>query len=199
MEQTTTTESATPRGSRFARAGGWFVRGVFSLGIAILFILLLRAISTQIQPPPDPRFPLSYPVTNTKERCEVEGGTWVEGEPVRGSIRPAPIAPEGQAPQAFCQGPLRFEVERQEQQRKADRVEFFVYVIGGTLALVGGVPLVRMTPIAPGFLLGGVIALLFGARQLWEFGGNLARLVTVIVLLVLAVVAGGYFFRDKKN
>lgn len=186
--------------STFARAGGWFIRALFSLGVAILFMLLLRTISVQIEPPPDPRMPLSYPLVDTKERCDDAGGTWVEGGAVKGSVRPAPVvavAP-GEAP-AYCQGPLRFERERQAQEDKADRVAFFVYVIGGTVALVGGLLLVRMTPIAPGFLFGGVIALLFSAGKLWAFGGNVVRLITVLVLLVLVVGAGAIFFREKKQ
>lgn len=187
MNGTGTTE---PRPSRFGsggftRVGGWLIRGLFSIGIAILFLLLLRAISTQ---------------TNTQERCAAEGGTWVEGGPEKGG-RPvaAPVPEGGRGPEGTCQGPLRFERERNAQERKADVVSFFVYLIGGSLALVGGLPLMRVTPVAPGFLLAGVIALIASTTKLWQFAGNIVRLITILVLLILVAAAGGYFLRERKD
>lgn len=201
MNGTGQAESKPPRLAGTVRAaGGWIVRGLFSLGIAILFLLLLRAISTQIQPPPDP-FDGPYPITNTKERCEAEGGAWVEGEPRKAgpAVRPAPLPEGGTVPEGFCQGPLRFERERNAQQRKADVVSFFVHLVGGSVALVGALPLMRVTPVAPGFLLAGVIALIVSTTKLWQFAGNIVRLVTILVLLILVAAAGAYFLRERKE
>lgn len=180
-------------------AGNWVVRGLFSIGIAVLTLLLLRAVATQIQPEPEP-LDGPYPVTNTKERCEAEGGTWVEGSVTKG-VRPGPVVEESNRPQpeAVCQGPLRFERERQAQQRKADFVSFFVHLVGGSIALVGALPLLRVTPVAPGFLLAGVVALIVSATKLWQFSGNVVRLVTILVLLILVALAGGYFLRDQRE
>lgn len=173
------------------------MRGLFSVGIAVLFLLLLQAVTTQIAPAPTGFF--DYPVVNTRERCEAEGGTWeMSGSFVnKAAPRVAPVAAE--APQPYCQGPLRVERERQAQQERADRVAFFVFVIGGGIALVSGLPLLRVTPVSPGFLIAGVIGIIIGGTKLWMFAGNLARLATVIVLLIVVTIAGAFFFRDHDE
>ncbi len=179
------------------RTGNWFIRALFSLGVAILYLLLLRATSVQIAPPPHPAL-FEYPVVNTQERCEAEGGKWVEGVPARGKPAPAPVIGQTE-PTAYCQGPLRVEREQQAQQRHADFVAFFVYTIGGVISLIAALPLMRITPVAPGFLVAGVIALLMGGSHFWQFAGNIARLITVAVLLIITAAAGSYFFRERTS
>lgn len=193
---TTSTEQGSFR-SALRFSGGWIVRALFNLGLGVLYLLLLWSISTQIAPGPDPRF--DYPLVNTQERCEAEGGTWAtDGVPVKGGPQIAPVI-QGERPQPFCQGPLRVEKEREAQQREADRVSFFVFLIGGTLALVGSIPLMKMTPVAPAFLIAGVIGLLISTGKLWQFAGSLARLLTVLALLIVVAGAGSYFFREQKK
>lgn len=178
--------------------GSWFIRGLFSIGIAILYILLLRAITVQIEPPPDPSL-FEFPVVNTQERCEAEEGTWVKGEPVKGGRPTAAPVVEQEGEPAYCLGPLRVERERTAQQRAHEFVSFFVYTIGGVAALIAALPLMRIMPVAPGFLIAGIIALLMGASQFWLLAGNIARLITTALLLIAAVAAGSYFFREKKT
>lgn len=178
-------------------SNNWFIRGLFSIGVAILYLLLLRATSVQIAPPPNQNL-FEYPVVNTQERCEAEGGTWVEGVPIKEGRAPAPVTEQLEST-AYCQGPLTIEREREAQQQYADYVAFFVYAIGGVAALIGSVPLMRATPVAPGFLIAGVIALLMGGSTFWQLAGNIARLITVAILLLVAATAGSYFLKERAT
>lgn len=183
------------------RWGGTFLSGAYSVALALLFILLLRSIAVQITPPPLP-FNEPYPNVSSPDQCEAEGGRWIEatrdgsapGRPV-----PATIEEETAIEPGFCQGPLRFERERQLQEEKSRQTSLFVFAIGGTLAVAASV-LVRTVRVLPaGFVLGGIMAFFVAGTHLWLLVPGLGRLITIAVLFVFLLGIGWYAFRGADQ
>lgn len=172
-----------------------FISGAYSVAIALLFILLLRTITVQITPPPQP-LTEPYPDTSTEELCEEAGGTWTEGGTARNA---RPIEPVREEPTAYCQGPLAFEREREAQAEKSRQTAMFVYAIGGAIAVTTSVLMTNVRVLPAGFILGGIFAFFWAGTQLWQLVPGIGRLITMAVLFAFLVGVGWYVFADDKK
>lgn len=191
MENMTKTSSKTRR---------WtlnFVTLTFSIALALLYILVLHSITVQISPPPQP-LNEPYPDTSTQKLCEEAGGRWVES-PAGESRTPVAVDPASQKLLPVCQGPLRFEREQEIQREKSQQTALFVYAIGGTLVVAASLLLNALRPIAPGLMLGGIVAFFFAGFQVWVLSPGFGRLATIVVVFLILVGVGLYALRKEED
>ncbi len=177
------------------RVGANFVRGAFSVALALLMVLLLRGVAVQITPPPSPQTE-PYPAVNTQELCEAEGGRWIT-QPEQAVDGPRAV-PIGEKLQPYCNGPLRFERERQQQDDASRQTSLFVFALGGALAVVAGLLVHQLKPVTPGLLIGGIVSFFIAGVHIWTLAPGLGRLVTIVVIFLALLGAGVYAFRDTK-
>ncbi len=175
-----------------------FVTLTFSIALALLYILVLRSITVQISPPPGP-LTEPYPDTSTQELCEAAGGRWVENSPGKTvpmrTTEPFPV----QENQPFCQGPLRIDRDREMQQEKSQQTALFVYAIGGALVVAGSLLVNALRPVAPGLMLGGIVAFFFAGFQIWVLAPGWGRLVTIVAIFIILVGIGLYALRKEED
>lgn len=172
-----------------------FVSGAFAIALALLFVLVLRSIAVQITPPPSPQME-AYPDISTQERCDEEGGRWINrtdetAKPV--AARPISI----EAVQPYCQGPLAFERERDLQAEKSQQTSLFVFAIGGALAVAASLLERRLQPVAPGLMIGGIVSFFIAGIHIWTLTPGLGRLITIVVIFLFLIGIGLHVFREK--
>lgn len=177
-----------------------FIGAAYSVAVALLFFLLLRTIAVQITPPP-PLETSPYPDVSTEELCKSEGGRWVKNNTAYPGEKPAPVLEDGRklTVEPYCQGPLRFELERRAQEDKSRQTSLFVFAIGGSLAVAASALLRHMRVLPIGLILGGIVAFITAGVNLWQLSAAFVRLVTMVVLFALVLAAGWYAFREKEN
>lgn len=177
------------------RIGTNLVRGLFTVALALLMVLALRGLAVQFSPPPSP-LNQPYPDISTQEKCEAEGGRWVlQPEQAIPGPRAVPI---GEKLQPFCQGPLQFERERQQQDEASRQTSLFVFALGGALATVAGLLVSQLKPVTPGLLLGGIVSFFIAGVHIWTLAPGIGRLVTIIVIFVVLLASGVWAFRENK-
>lgn len=172
-----------------------FVSWAFSIALGLLFVLVLRALSAQISPPPE-FLDEPYPDISTQEKCESEGGRWVEQSSEVKGTSPRPVGEE-LAP--YCQGPLAFERERTLRQEESQQTSLFIFAIGGALAVAGALMVAVLHPIAPGLMLGGIVAFLFAGFYVWTLAPGIGRLLTIVAVFAVLVAVGMRVFRDQEK
>lgn len=174
-----------------------FVSGAFAVALALLFVLVLRSIAVYITPPPQ-LFDEPYPDVSSEELCEQEGGRWVESsQEVNTSGRPVaqPIAKDSFVP--YCQGPLSYEREREIQAEDSQQTSLFVFAIGGALAVAGSLLVHLLRPVAPGLMMGGIVAFFIAGIHVWQLAPGIGRLITIVVIFLALIGVGLYVFKDK--
>lgn len=174
-----------------------FITITFSIALALLYVLVLRSISVQIAPPPgvmnEP-----YPDVSTQELCEVEGGRWIEnspGKPIPAVRSTAPVIEN----QAYCQGPLAFEREREMQQERSQQMMLFVFAIGGGVVVAASLLVNQLKPIAPGLMLGGIVSFFIAGIQIWMLSPGWGRLATIVIIFLILVGIGLYTLRREEQ
>lgn len=173
--------------------GGRFIVVAFSVALAMLFVLLLRSVAVQITPPPGPESE-PRPDVSTPEACTKEGGRWQNAHPKDKERMDVP-----QVCGAYCEGPLNVDRERTKQEHSSMQTSLFVFAIGGTIAVVGGLLTRSALAVAPGLMLGGIFSYFVAGTQLWMLAPGLGRVITLGTLFVILVGVGWYFFKDKKE
>jgi hypothetical protein len=177
------------------RIGTNFVRGAFSVALALLMVLLLRGIAVQITPPPAPNME-PYPDVSSEEKCDAEGGRWIlQPDQIGDGTRPVAVS---EKLQPYCQGPLQFERERQQQDEASRQTSLFVFALGGALAVVAGLLVVQLKPVTPGLLLGGIVSFFIAGVHIWTLAPGLGRLVTIVLIFLALLGAGVFAFRENK-
>lgn len=178
--------------------GANFISGAYAVAVALLFILLLRSMAVQITPPPA-LLNEAYPDVSTESSCQAEGGRWIITPPraLKGEVRPAPVTDEN-VPVGYCQGPLKFERERGQQEENSRQTSLFVFAIGGALAVIGGATLKGAKAIPAGLLMGGIVSFFVAGTHLWLLVPGIGRLITIAVLFAFLVGAGWYIFKEKQ-
>lgn len=176
-----------------------FVTVTFAIALALLFFLVLRSVAVQISPPPE-AVNEAYPDISTQAKCEAEGGRWIAsgqptGEPRLPAGQTGPVA-VGEKLQPYCQGPLRFEREREAQAETSQQTSLFVFAIGGALAVAGSLLIPQLKPVAPGLMLGGIASFFMAGVHVWTLAPGLGRLVTIVVVFAVLIGVGLYAFRD---
>lgn len=183
---------ATSSTSRPRRWAFNFMTAAFAAALALLYVLVLRTIASQISPAPTPSLE-PYPDVSTPAACEVAGGRWVQQSPDKAINRPAPIESN-----PYCQGPLAFERANASQLERNRQTSLFVFAIGGGLAVLAGLLARPLKSVAPGLMLAGIIAFIITTVHVWTLAANIGRLITLIVVFALVVGAGVYAFKDKE-
>ncbi len=173
-----------------------FVTVTFAVALALLYVLVLRSVAVQISPPP-PAMTGPGPDISTQAKCEAEGGRWIESVEVTSErvTKPVPAPVPGFTP-AYCQGPLRYELEREAQDEASRQTSLFVFAIGGALAVAGSLLIKQLKPVAPGLMLGGIASFFISGIQVWMLTPGIGRLVTIVVVFVVLIGVGLYAFRD---
>lgn len=172
-----------------------FVAWAFSIALGLLFVLVLRALSAQISPPPEPSSE-PYPDVSTQALCETEGGRWIENpsQIKNGASRPVV---EDAAP--YCQGPIAFERAQTLQREQSQQTSLFVFAIGGALAISGALLLPALRAVAPGLMLGGIVAFLIAGFYVWTLAPGIGRLLTIVAVFVVLAAVGMHVFRDQEK
>ena len=171
-----------------------FVSGSFAVALALLFVLVLRSLAVQITPPPEPRNE-PYPDVTTQELCEAEGGRWLT-RPTKGEIRAPQLQLEVDS-QPYCQGPLKYERDREVRYEASQQTSLFVFAIGGALVVALALLVTQLKPVAPGFMLGGIVSFFIAGVQIWQLTPGLGRLITIVVIFVVLVGIGLHALKDK--
>lgn len=105
-----------------------------------------------------------------------------------------------------CQGPLTIDREREAQTERWNLAQFLTFTIGGGIALLSGVALLRVTRVAPALVVAGVLALRaigsptpgVTAVSLGSFGGR-AHLTAAAVVFALLLLVGDFLFRRRRS
>lgn len=164
-----------------------FITITFAIALALLYILVLRSISVQISPPTGPMTE-AYPDISSQELCEEAGGRWIE------TGGPSKTIPRGPEPvvenQPYCQGPLAFERAREAQSEKSQQTMLFVFAIGGALVVAASLLVDLLKPVAPGLMLGGIVAFFIAGIQIWVLAPGWGRLVTIVIIFLILVAIG---------
>ncbi len=171
-----------------------FVSGAFAIALAMLYTLVLRSIAVQITPPPPP-MQEAYPDVSTKEFCEKAGGRWLASSA-------ATAYPDGQ-PQPiketnYCQGPLKYERDREVQSEASQQTSLFVFAIGGGIAVALSLLVALLRPVAPGLMIGGIVSFFIAGIHIWTLAPGIGRLITIIAIFIILTGIGLYVFREKK-
>ena len=178
--------------------GMGFISSAYSVALAMLFVLLLRSIAVQITPPPENQVG-PYPAVNTVEACEEAGGRWLENAKVVDRERPVAVPLGESSVTGYCQGPLKFERERDQLADDSRQTSLFVFLIGGAIAVAGGALLKKGRVLATGLMIGGIFSFFVAGTQLWVLVPGIGRLITIIVLFVVLMGIGWYIFRDEEE
>ena len=167
------------KGSRIKK---WFL----AIGIAIIFTLFINyGISTFFNAPDYNEYcvhnqtELNY---NNKSSCISSGGQWTET-----AAYGKPVPPDYQT--GYCDIDFTCRKSYDDAQKIYDDRSFTVMVIAGFLALVIGV-LVSVESISSGFLLGGILNLLFATLRYWDRFSNVIKFVLLGVVLLVLVWIG---------
>jgi hypothetical protein len=179
----------------FRRWSLTFVSGAFAVALALLYVLVLRSIAVQITPPPEPASE-PYPDVSTEELCTVAGGRWVLRGGEAAGRAPAPPVDNVQP---YCQGPLAFERAREMQTENSRQTSLFVFVLGGALAVAGSLLIPPLKPVAPGLMIGGIVAFFIAGVHVWMLSPGIGRLATIVVVFVLLTGIGIYVFREHEE
>lgn len=172
-----------------------FVTGTFAVALALLFVLVLRSIAVQITPPPKP-LTEPYPDTSTQELCEAAGGRWIETAAMKDKLQPVPRdSTVDRAP--YCQGPLRFEREREQQAEASQQTSLFVFAIGGALAVTSSLLVKQLKPVSPGLMLGGIVSFFIAGIHIWMLTPGVGRLTTIIAIFIILLGVGLYALRER--
>lgn len=129
-------------------------------------------------------------------KCEAEGGRWIESEQSVKQAQPVPVAEKFQP---YCQGPLKFEREREAQSEASQQTSLFVFAIGGALAVAGSLLVKQLKAVAPGLMLGGIAAFFMTGIHIWTLAPGIGRLITTVVVFVILVGVGLYVFRGADQ
>lgn len=172
-----------------------FIKAAFAVALALLFVLVLRSLATMITPPPG-SVTEPYPDVSTQALCQAEGGRWITQVNQEAGVRTKPVL-EGQF-QPYCQGPLKFERERDALYQRSQQVSLFVFAIGGALAVISSLLIAVLKPVLPGLMLGGIVAFFIAGVNIWQLAAGIGRLVTMIIIFLAVVGAGLYAFREKS-
>lgn len=175
-----------------------FVSGAFAIALALLYVLVLRSIAVQIAPPPGPlREP--YPDVSTEEQCTTAGGRWVEQSGRAVAPREAAPAPIPEKPQSHCQGPLAFELGRDAQEDRSRQASLFVFALGGGIAVAASLLVSVLQPVAPGLMLGGIVAFFIAGVHIWTLAPGIGRLVTIVAIFLVLLGVGMYALRGEPR
>lgn len=171
-----------------------FVATAFSIALGLLYVLVLRGIAVQIAPPPKVMSE-PYPDVSSQEKCAQEGGRWIQSQKqLTNGTTPGPDKIE-----SYCQGPLRFERQREQASEKNQQISLFVFAIGGGVVIALCLLIPVLHPIAPGLMLGGIVAFFISGVHIWMLSPGLGRLITIIIIFLVLVVIGLYVFREKDK
>lgn len=176
-----------------------FITITFAIALALLYVLVLRSLAVQIAPPPQ-ALTEPYPDVSSEERCEAEGGRWIDnapGKPVPAARGPvtAPIIEN----QSYCQGPLAFEREREAQSERSQQMMLFVFAIGGGLVVAASLLVPLLKPVAPGLMLGGIVSFFIAGIQIWILAPGWGRLATIVIIFLVLVGIGLYTLRREEQ
>jgi predicted PurR-regulated permease PerM len=173
-----------------------FVTVAFAIALALLFVLVLRSIAVQITPSPE-LIKEPYPDTSTPELCETEGGRWIERRDVKRLPNTEPVVVPDDP--SYCQGPLAFEREREAQAESSQQTMLFVFAIGGALAVASSLLVEQLKPVAPGLMLGGIVAFFIAGIQIWMLAPGWGRLATIVAIFIALLGVGLYTLRDTSK
>lgn len=176
-----------------------FVSGAFAVALAMLYVLVLRSVAVQLEPPPEQMME-PYPDISTQQKCENVGGRWVampEGKGATAEQAAVPV-PAGQEIREYCQGPLKFEREREKQREDSQQMSLFVFAVGGAIAVASSLLIIQLRPVAPGLMIGGIASFFVAGIQVWMLAPGLGRLATIVVIFLVLTGVGIYVFREKE-
>lgn len=176
-----------------------FISGAFAVALAMLYVLVLRSIAVQLEPPPS-QMSEPYPDISTQQKCEDMGGRWIampEGKSAAPERMAEPV-PAGQEIREYCQGPLRFEREREQQAEDSRQMSLFVFAVGGAIAVASSLLVKQLRPVAPGLMIGGIVSFFVAGVHVWMLAPGLGRLATIVVIFIILLGIGIYVFREKE-
>jgi hypothetical protein len=186
-----------PAGRQVRRWTLNFITITFAIALALLYVLVLRSIAVQITPPPGV-LTEPYPDVSTQELCEEAGGRWVE-QPVTSDTTPRAVEPSTGKVIPTCQGPLRIDREREQQQEDSQQTMLFVFAIGGAVVVAASLMVDMLKPVAPGLMLGGIVSFFNAGIQIWVLAPGWGRLVTIVAIFLILVGIGLYTLRREED
>lgn len=146
---------------------------------------------------------------NTRTSCEAIGGLWTENvgyeskrlyapesAPV-GYEKPIPLVEiQSQQPTGWCDSDFTCRKEYDEVNNVYRRNVFIVWIIAGTIAIVGSFFLTAVSMLSTSFMFSGLLSLLIGNIEYWSAMQDYLRFIILgIALSVLIYVA----YKKLKN
>jgi len=105
--------------------------------------------------------------------------------------------PAGSEWQPYCQGPLTFEREEEAKTEGNRQTSLFVFAVGGALAIAASLLIKQLRPVAPGLMIGGIVAFFIAGVHVWMLAPGIGRLITIVVIFLILMGIGMYVFREK--
>ena len=166
------------------------------IGIAIIILtafVVIYGIQTFY---PKPEFEtycnVTYGVVEIQNatQCEALNGKW---NPEYGAQKPVPYAVAG-----YCDLEYYCRQNFDETNKIYTRNLFVIATIIGLVLLGIGVFLFELESVGAGIMGGGIVTLIYGSTQYWQYSGNAFRFTISLVGLVLVILLGYWLNRKKK-
>lgn len=133
-----------------------------------------------------------------KEQCEAMDGRWFGGP---GELDPryykyqapalVPVSPEdSQAQKGWCDPTAKCRESYESSRNVYNRNVFVVLILAGLVSLALGFLIISASPVAHGFLGGGLISLIIGTIRYWSDMDDYLRFIILGVALAVLVWLG---------
>lgn len=133
---------------------------------------------------------------DSEQECYAVGGAWSSNLEDREDVE-APVEFNPDKIQGWCD--LHFECrEKYEAAReKYARNLFLITLPLGIIIIVAGILVFGLETVGAGLAGGGVLTLLWGVIEYWQYGSNLMKFLLSLVGLVIVILLA-YWFNRKK-
>ncbi|MEM3127325.1 MAG: hypothetical protein QW331_04650 [Candidatus Woesearchaeota archaeon] len=118
---------------------------------------------------------------NTSERCNQIGGRWQANYP-------KPIYPEAKY-EGYCDVYAKCQEEYNKVKREYRKNVFAFAVLFGVIALVAGI-FINVSTVAGGLMGGGIITMIWGTIQYWEWLADMFRFIILGIVLIILIWVG---------
>ena len=134
---------------------------------------------------------LNQKLYSDKGSCEAIGGRWFEssGEPFyRGDV-PVPVKPESEQ-KGWCDATAQCREVYEAVRDVYNRNVFIILVVLGLISLGLGFLVINVSPVANGFLGGGLLSLIIGTIRYWSSMDDYLRFIILGIALAALIWLG---------
>ena len=160
---------------------------IFSLGIGVIgLILIIIGMNTFYERPEC--FPLTYPRDATS--CVANGGVWITTPDQTGR----PMPPEKETFQPYCDFQIKCE---QVQNIHSRNTGIAIFIIAFIFIVVGLVAQNFKTQIKTGFVIAGLLNIIYGIVVFWSNLTSTFRFLVILLIFIVLIYIANKFEEIK--